>query len=176
MNRTPHRSRLAGAAAFAASFSIAVLAQAPAIDLKLGLWETTTVASVDMGGTPPMDTSKMTPQQKAKMEEAMKIAGSQHTDTQRRCITKDDIGKSFFPSAQEGCTDAITANTRSVLDITRTCRGTRAETSQVHMEALSRESIKGTVASTTTQGDRNQKMHILFTSKWVAADCGTAKR
>src|ERR1700750_2404827 len=115
MIRTSHALRFAGAAAVAIGLSISVLAQRPALDIKLGLWETTTVANIDMGGMPAMDTSKMTPQQKAKMEEAMKIAGAQHTDTQRRCVTREEIGKSLFPAAQEGCKDAITANTRTTL-------------------------------------------------------------
>jgi hypothetical protein len=175
MNRVSQSLRFAGAAVAIAGLSIAVFAQTPAMDIKLGLWETTTVASVDMGGV-PIDTSRMTPQQKAKMEEAMKIAAAQHTDTQRRCIAKEDIGKSFFPSAGEGCTDAVTTNTKSVLDLKRSCSGARTETSQVHMEALSRESLKGTVASTMAQGGRTQKMNITFTSKWIAADCGKAKQ
>ena len=175
MIRTPHALRFAGAVALAAGLSATAIAQAPALDIKSGLWETTTVANVDMGGMPAMDTSQMTPQQKAKMEEAMKIAGAQHTDTQRRCVTRDDISKSMFPSAQEGCKDAVTANTKTMLDVTRTCTGAHNETSKVHMEAISPESTKGTISSTSQQGGRTQKMNISFTSKWVAADCGKAK-
>jgi hypothetical protein len=175
MNRTSHVLGFAAAVAIAAGLTATAVAQTPALDIKFGLWETTTVANVDMGGMPAMDTSKMTPQQKAKMEEAMKIAGAQHTDTRRRCVTREDIGKSFFPPAQEGCTDAITANTRTTLDMTRTCTGAHTETSKVHMEAISPESTKGTIASTTQQGGRMQKVNIAFTSKWVAADCGKVK-
>ena len=171
MNRESLSSVAVGTATLAAALVAGLSAQAPALDIKLGFWETTTVAKVDMGGAPPIDTSKMTAQQKARMEEAMKAMSVPHTDTQRRCITRADIGKSFFPDANKGCTDKITANTARLLDLTRTCSGSRNEVFQVHMEALSRESLKGAVNSTATVAGRAQKMNITFTSKWIGADC-----
>jgi hypothetical protein len=41
-----------------------VLAQAPALDIKMGLWEITTTTQIG-GQTPQVDTSEMTPEQKA---------------------------------------------------------------------------------------------------------------
>ena len=52
--------------------SAVLVAQTPALDVKLGLWENTIVTN--MGGPPPIDTSKMSPEQPAKMAEAMKAA------------------------------------------------------------------------------------------------------
>ena len=45
--------------------AIVVLAETtPLLDLRLGQWETTTVSSMNTGGAPAIDTSKMTPAQK----------------------------------------------------------------------------------------------------------------
>ena len=59
------------------------------LDVKPGLWETTT--TTEMGGMPPMPAdvlAKMTPEQRAKFEAAMKARAAQgaKTTTRRTCL------------------------------------------------------------------------------------------
>ena len=66
------------------------------LDVKLGLWETTTVN--EMSGMPPMPAevlAKLTPEQRAKMEAAFKARAAQgpRTTTQRTCLTKEELSK-----------------------------------------------------------------------------------
>ena len=49
-----------------------LVAQAPALDVKLGLWESTTVTDLGGAAMPQMDMSKLPPEQAAKIAEAMK--------------------------------------------------------------------------------------------------------
>jgi hypothetical protein len=130
MNRVDRFSRFAGAALLSGAAAVVFAQTAPSLDVKPGLWELTLTSSIDLGGAPPMDTSKMTPAQKAKMEETMKMLTQQHTDTQKKCITKEEMAKSFLEGNEESCTDKVTSNTAAVFDMTRTCTGERPSTTQ----------------------------------------------
>jgi hypothetical protein len=168
--------RSVGAALPLAGVTAVILAQTvPALDVKFGLWEM--AMTVDIGGTPPqMDTSKMTPAQKAQMEAAMKEMMGQHTSTKRQCVTKADLAKSMGETSPgQTCKDTVTTNTGTVYDVTRACTGERTEKAQIHMEAVGREAMKGMVKSSTTEDGRTQTANISFTGKWVAADCGKEK-
>jgi hypothetical protein len=57
--------------------SAVLVAQAPALDVKFGLWENT--ISTNMGGAAPIDTSKMSPEQAAKLTEARRAASRRRT-------------------------------------------------------------------------------------------------
>src|SRR4051794_38289473 len=54
-----------GSVAVAAMMAATVVAQAPALDVKYGLWEMSNVTNLG-GQMPQIDTSRMTPEQKAK--------------------------------------------------------------------------------------------------------------
>ena len=78
----------------AISMAAALAAQVPALDVKYGLWEMTSVSSVS--GQLPIDTSNMTPEQKAKIDEAMKATMGAHNDVSKSCVTKEKFEKSLF--------------------------------------------------------------------------------
>jgi Spy/CpxP family protein refolding chaperone len=63
----------------------AVFAQT--LNVKLGLWETTFVAQTS--GMPPIDTSNLTPEQRARIEAAMEMAKNRAATphTVRTCLT-----------------------------------------------------------------------------------------
>src|SRR5262245_15708355 len=96
-----------------AGLGAVLVAQAPALDVKFGLWENTIV--MNMGGAPPVDTSKMTPEQAAQMAAAMKAMG-ERTVTDKTCVTKEDLANESFMLPQTGgmtCTRKITTNTKT---------------------------------------------------------------
>ena len=64
-----------------------LVAQAPALDIKLGLWENTVVTSMGGMAMPQMDTSKLPPEQAAKIAEAMKGMSGDRTVTEKNCLT-----------------------------------------------------------------------------------------
>src|SRR5438132_805284 len=78
------------------SFAAALVAQAPALDVKMGLWEMS--STTQMGGQmPTVDTSKMTPEQKKQLDDAMKqMVGEAHTNVAKSCVTKEKLEKSVF--------------------------------------------------------------------------------
>src|SRR5579884_3172205 len=78
------------------------------LNLKLGLWETT----IDnrTSGAPPIPDSvlaKMTPEQRARMEAALKArgAGGSQPRTYKNCLTKEGLNKAltWASSGKAGC-------------------------------------------------------------------------
>ena len=77
--------------------SAVLVAQAPALDVKYGLWENTIVTN--LGGPPPIDTSKMTPEQAAKMAEAMKSVTGGQAITEKTCVKQEDLRQGHVHAA-----------------------------------------------------------------------------
>lgn len=160
-----------------ASITAVVFAQAPALDVKMGLWEMTSVT--DLGGQmPAVDTSKMTPQQKAQIDAAMQSMMGTHTNVMKSCITKEKFSDSTFMMPQQPgqtCKQVLTTNTRTTLEGSVTCTGANAMAMQMHMDALSSTSIKATVKSAQTNRGRTMNVTATMTGKWLGADCGDTK-
>jgi hypothetical protein len=154
-----------------------VFAQTPALDVKMGLWEVTSVT--DIGGQlPAVDTSKLPPEQRAKIEEAMKAMMGAHSRVTKSCMTKEKFDKTnFMMTDQPGmaCKQTIVANTRSTLDTSVVCTGDRAMTGQIHIDALSSTSIKGNMKSSTSGQGNTITFNMVMTGKWLGADCGDTK-
>jgi uncharacterized protein DUF3617 len=165
-----------GSVALAASMAAVLAAQVPALDVKYGLWEMTTATTIG-GQMPQVDTSRMTPEQKAKIDEAMKQMMGTHNDVSKACITKEKVEKSVFMMGDEGknCVQKITTNTRTTLDASVSCTGQQAMTGQMHIEALSPTSLRGTVKSSGAAAGSAMTATIAVTGKWLAADCGDVK-
>src|SRR5689334_3647145 len=109
-----------GAMALATTTATVLFAQPPALDVKMGLWEVTSTTNIG-GDMPPVDTSKMTPQQKAQVEQAMKGMMGSHTNTTKSCMTREKFEKESFMIGNEpnqNCRQTLTTNTRSAFDAT----------------------------------------------------------
>jgi len=164
-----------GIAAAMAACSAALLAQAPALNVRLGLWETTTTIKL-AGDLPGMDTSKFTPEQRAQMEAAMKQLMGTHTMTNKTCMTKADLEKASFLSKDEpNCKTTIVKNTSTTLDAHRVCTGADPRTEDLHFEAASPTAVTGTFKSTTTTDGKTTNVDGTIASRWLAADCGNVK-
>jgi hypothetical protein len=87
-------SRLLSASLLVLSMGAVVLAQKPALNLKLGLWELSSTGQVG-GQLPAIDTIKMTPEQKAKFEAAMSAMAA-HTTVIKSCFTQEKFDRSNF--------------------------------------------------------------------------------
>ncbi len=168
------------ASTLAGGLTAVALAQAklppPAMDVKMGLWEMTTTMDVGNAMASMMDTSKMTPEQKARMEAMMKQMAGPHTSTNKRCLTKEEMSKGFAgDEGGETCKDTVVTNTSSVYELRRECTGERAESTVVHFESAGRELVKGTVNSKITKNGQSSTVTGTITGKWLSANCGDVK-
>jgi hypothetical protein len=160
--------------------SVAFVGAAPqaartALNVKLGLWEMTT--SVQMSGMPaPEPSGKMTPEEKARLDAAMKgaAAAAATPHTTRTCLTREKLDKSLFQDSQQSCKQTMITNTATVNAFKFECTGQPPSTGEFHFEALTPESVKGTGTFTMT-GSTRMTSRMTMTAKWIGESCGDVK-
>ena len=147
------------------------------MDVKLGLWETTMTNQMDMSSMlPPEVLSKLTPEQRARMEAGMSGRGGARTSTTKHCITKDTINEALTSASRANrevnCTRtfATSTSTRQVVHMECTS-GTMKTSGDIQVEVIDRETTKGSMVM-TSGGGRGGNMKMEWTTKWLGADCG----
>ncbi len=143
--------RLLLLATLAAGVPAAILAAQARPNVKLGLWESVTTMQ-GMG------------------------AGQPH----RVCITAEKLATGAFDDApDQECKRKVTGSTATSMDVTEVCANAKdpsmAGNATLHIDVVSNESVKGTLATTMSMGGRSMTMNGTFTSKFVSADCGKIK-
>jgi hypothetical protein len=152
-------------------------ARAESLQVKPGAWEmsVTTVAS-GMKLTPEM-AAKMTPLQRAQMEQMMKAReGKSHTTTLQSCLTKEDVSQDRIIKEMEDedddgevqCKVKVISKSSSKLVIDKICPGPSPSTTHFTIEAKTTDSLVAT-------GDREQqgsgKSHMDIKGRWLGAGC-----
>ena len=157
------------------SGTVAVLvAQKSPLNLKAGLWEMTIQVNMPGGIPPGVDTSKMTPEQKTRMETMMKgRLGGTPTVTQS-CVTQEDLDKNQVQKDPPGseCKTVVTKATATLVEYTQTCTGTMAGVREARLEAPTPTTMTMVAKSSSGTG---AGMTVNMTGKWLAASCGTVK-
>ncbi len=153
----------------AAAIAMMGFGQTMNFNARPGLWEVTTVSS-----GPGYDTSRLPPEMRAKMEEALKkqAAAAEKPHVNRSCMTKEKMQKDMFMDDRaSSCKRTIVTNTHNTLEVKLECPNEKMPITGVfHMEALSRESVKGTMKMT---GAMNMNTNI--SAKWISDNCGDVK-
>jgi hypothetical protein len=153
------------------------------LDVKLGLWETSMTNQTT--GMPPLPEellARLTPDQRAKMEAAMKARAAKGPQTRvnRSCLTKDQLNNALtFGSegsvAAAACKRTVITSSSTKQDIRFDCSDEKSNmkgSGTVHVEALNSENVKGTMQVTATGGGNNMNIQTSFSAKWLSADCG----
>jgi hypothetical protein len=170
--------------AFLAVFALALLltlprpAAAQKLDVKMGLWEATT--TVQMSGAPPIDTSKMTPEQRARMQAAMEASKTAMAKphTVKHCLTKEKMAKGgLFQDTKDNCKHTVVTDTTTELAIKFECAADDGETTtgEYHFQATSPESVKGAGQMTMGRGGQSMSGSSTIAAKWVSESCGNVK-
>ena len=144
------------------------------LNIKVGLWESNTSTKTSGAMPIPDDVlAKLSPEQRAKIEERMKSGGETHNSTRKHCVTKEDLEKGADFDQEKGeCTRNVVESTSSKLVVRYSCHGQEMEGSgNLSIEALSPENVRGVADSTMNAGGRTMKAHTTFTSKWVGGTC-----
>jgi hypothetical protein len=122
------------------------------LDVKPGLWETTT--TTEMSGMPPMPAevlAKLTPEQRAKME-------------LNKPLTFGDDDKS--------CKRTLISSSRSKQEAHLECANeTTNRSGNVRIEAINPENLKGSMQMTATGAGRTMNVNVGFTGKWIGTSC-----
>jgi len=147
------------------------------MNVKLGLWEVTTVTeTTGMPPIPPDALANMTPEQREKVEAMMKARGmgAPRTTTRKSCMTKEKMDKgAMFGEDRPNCTRTVVTSTSSKVEVHMQCKE-HDTTSNVTLkvEALSSENVKGSMQADASGSGHTMNINSNFTGKWVGAACG----
>ena len=130
--------------------AVTAVLSAQSFDLRLGLWEYAI-------------TMKMPAEMLANLPPAAR-AQFERPQTNRSCLTAEDLKDLNLGKNDEGCKVASKKITGNAADIVMKCN---SGTQTLHYEALSPESMRGTLKM--QGGDGPSEMAI--TGKWIAAAC-----
>lgn len=166
------------ATAFAMSLlAIALpLLAAERLAVKTGLWDSNVTMSI-VAPTPP-EAAKLSPAQRAQMEQMMKQMGigAPRTISSQSCITTKDLeGNAFGTSLEDAgqdCAFTQVLGTPKRQEFTFQCRSPDGEASgRMVIDVVSDTRVRGTMDAKTPNGSLDLK----FEATWKSADCGAVK-
>jgi hypothetical protein len=148
-------------------------------NIKPGLWQVTVTPK--MSGEMPIpedQLAKLAPEQRAKIEAAMKGAGSK-PHVYKDCMTPEKIAKGFEMERgadEASCKRNIITSTASELTLHDECNHTNRKTvSDVHFEFKGGTQINGKMHIVTTSSGKSMTVDSSVEGKYVAASCGSVK-
>jgi hypothetical protein len=183
MSRSKRTLILSLGVAGTAAAALMVHAAQPALNIKLGLWETHTEAKIsgDLSAMIPADQlAKMSPDQRAKMEAAIQqsMAAMQKPHYAKECMTAEKVAKGFDMGDDKSgnCKNTIVTNTGSQYEAHVVCSGSHGQQAMtVHINADSPTHVIGTVKGDDSQGAQGMSYSGTFEGRWLASDCGVIK-
>jgi Protein of unknown function (DUF3617) len=149
------------------------------LNVKEGLWEMTVTHSMSgmpaPPNIPPDVLAKMPPEQRARVEAAMK--GGPSTDVRKECITKEKLEKhSAFSNNRGDCTRTVVNSTGSKLEVKIHCEEKQTSTDgTLVVETVGSDRVKGTMQAVTNANGHTMNMNFTFSSKYLGPACGDVK-
>jgi hypothetical protein len=168
-------------AAAGVSVAVAHAADAPLINVKLGLWQISTRPQV-AGNLPITDEQlqKLPPDQRAKFEAAMQAAlarGAQPKNF-KECMTAEKRSRGFKAGSDpsKNCQKTLVTNTASEFESRYECTSEDGKQStNVHFAIVSADHVTGTVNTLISHGGKTMTINSTMEGTWVGADCGSVK-
>jgi hypothetical protein len=176
------KSRILALAFLSSLFAAAMLQPAaagnPRLNVRLGLWEVTSVAQTS--GNLPYDMGNLSPEQRAKVEAMMTATRKRMAQphTFRSCLTEGKLEKDLFQdNKNDSCKQSVVSRTSSAYDVRFDCRDERGgETSgEWKFEAENPELVKGSGQMTMQGAAGKMQSASTITAKWIGASCGNVK-
>ena len=163
------------AAAAALLMVAATAGSAEKLDVKLGLWELTSLTRIS--GTPPLPKElldKMTPQQRADMAARIKEAQEEEPeeDVSSECITAEDLEKPFASADTESCTQTVVRTTRNTQEIRLACTGKTKGSGVFRVTTPTPETMNGELVLQVGEGAQIMTVKGTIKGRWLGADCG----
>lgn len=150
-------------------------AQTAPLNVKTGEWEST-VTNETTGQLPiPQEMiDKMTPEQRARMEAAMKARGMQgaQTSVTKHCVKKEDLDKPFAKGENKACKQTIVSSSSSKQEVHMECEiGGGKQVGTLKLETIDSSNVKGTMQMTASNGARTMNVNSTFSAKWLGPAC-----
>ena len=168
------------AALFAVALNIVVgtevsAAGADKLNVKLGLWEITSITR--FSGMPPLPKElmdKMTPQQRAEMAAKIKAASEEEPEPEvsSECITQEDLDKPFASANSEECTQTVVRTTRNTQEMRLVCTGKTKGSGTFRVTTPTPETMTGDLDLKVGEGSNVMTLNGKIKGRWLGADCG----
>jgi hypothetical protein len=123
--------------------------------------------------------NRLTPEQRARMEERMKAnsGGHANTETEKHCVTREDLERDRLKIAEaKECTTTVVNSTTTNLKGKIVCEtaGMHA-TGVLELVAVDSEHVNGSYHSTADGNNHTMNLEGTWTSKWLGSSCGDVK-
>jgi Protein of unknown function (DUF3617) len=152
-------------------------------NIKPGLWEVSN--SPQFSGQlsiPEEDLAKLSPEQRARMEAALKNATSnmKQPHVYKECMTPEKIARGFDidrSGNDSSCTRKVVSSSASELTLHDECNQTQRKTvSDVHFEIQGGTQASGKIHVVMTSADgKTMTVNSTIQGKWLGASCGSVK-
>ena len=156
----------------AVAFTMPLCAFAESLNVKVGAWEMTTTTLMTGMMVPVEAQAKMSPEQRAMIEEAMKAyAGKPTTDVSKACVTKEDLDQDrlLMSENEDQCKRKIISKSATKIAFELTCAEPSPYKSTVTIEARTSEGIVGSM--NIVQEDGSGKVHVDIKGRWLGTGC-----
>jgi len=162
----------------AAVFAIAtpLFAFADSLNMKTGTWEITMTTVTTGMPIPPEALDRMLPEQRAKVEEAMRArAGKARSHVTKSCVTQNDLDQNLLLKSADAnrCKKKIISKSSRKIAFQQTCTPPRASTSNVKIEAKTPERIAASMD--IVQEGASGKIHVDIRGRWLSTGCAAIK-
>jgi len=150
------------------------------LNVKPGLWESTrTIKRAGEMAIPTEMLNRLTPAQRARMEERMNANSAAHTNTttEKHCVTKEDLEKDRLKLAEaKECTTTVLNSTTTTVKAKLECdqEGMHA-TGTLELVAADPEHVNGSYQSAVNGGGHTMNVEGNWTSKWLGSSCGDVR-
>jgi Protein of unknown function (DUF3617) len=149
------------------------------LNVKTGLWQSTTTYT--RAGELPIPAStldRLTPEQRARLEERMKANSGQTTTlSYKSCLKKEDLENPDFTDKKQ-CTWTTLESSSARAKGSAICNYPESGMKLSGMGeiiAMDQEHIKGTIHMTATGNGRKMTTDSRLAAKWLGASCGNVK-
>jgi len=161
-------------AAIAATILLALppCAVAQSFNARPGAWEMTVTTTTTGNPMPPGALAGLPPEKRAKVEQAIKDRdGKPITNSYKTCITQKELDQDHFINSDDNaqCIKKVLTRSATKLVLEQTCPPPRESTGRATIEAVSLESLVGTID--TVPGGGAGKAHVELKGRWLAETC-----
>lgn len=152
-------------------------------NVKVGLWEQTiTVNRTGAMGLPESLLSRLTPEQRARVEAKMKADeanGSSHKRTTQSCLTQKDLDNwDIYKTPDSNCHETVLKATSTAVDAKWECSAENgfSGTGTLHIDVDDTEHAHGTVHTIIDSNGHHMVVDSTMTSRWIGSDCSKMRK
>lgn len=153
---------------FLVTLTLPMVTFAASLNVKPGVWETTTSSTANESNIPADTLAKIPPEMRARIE--AKIKANQQPHVVKSCITQDDLNQNKMVDSPTygSCTRKIISSSSNKMTMQSICPPPHTSRSQVTVEALTPEKMVGTIDIAQPKA---VKIHIDIKGQWLTSSC-----